>query len=184
MVVRDEEYRLRYRLYLDGMRNGVRWTEEVDQAIKKENGFKEEDGTVFHFLNEILESILKSFFEYGILDSRVFPVDAVVGRMAGGKTAMSAGKMAQAPARMGKMDQTPALSVYASSSKSQEPKVAYTNAWQAPTTINAPTNKYGECAICRHSLYLSAVRCECSPAKMACLRHAKEVCACRLLFHR
>jgi hypothetical protein len=35
------------------------------------------------------------------------------------------------------------------------------------------------CAICRHALYLSCVRCSCCPEKASCLLHAQELCACK-----
>jgi hypothetical protein len=34
------------------------------------------------------------------------------------------------------------------------------------------------CAICRHALWVSCVRCHCSPDKAACLNHSAELCGC------
>ncbi|GER29682.1 transcription factor [Striga asiatica] len=35
-----------------------------------------------------------------------------------------------------------------------------------------------DCTICSYDLYLSAVKCSCSPNKYACLRHSKLLCSC------
>jgi len=39
---------------------------------------------------------------------------------------------------------------------------------------------HGECIVCRHILYLSGVCCSCDPSRKACLRHAAELCDCKL----
>ncbi|XXG61987.1 hypothetical protein AAC387_Pa05g0452 [Persea americana] len=44
--------------------------------------------------------------------------------------------------------------------------------------IDFDANTERECIICHYDLHLSAVGCQCSPGRYACLMHAKELCSC------
>ena len=47
--------------------------------------------------------------------------------------------------------------------------------------IDGKTMKYDDtrqCKLCKHSCFFSAVMCKCSQSKIACLRHATDLCKC------